>query len=114
MEKEKDEIKLKGRNKGKTLKESTITFLNSYLQKNGHARQVNENKGSNSILHTYKNPGRSLCKGPPGRTRSPGIAYEYITEHPPDSGKKLNTTFYSKLLLKNNTLNFNFLHFINT
>lgn len=115
MKKEKDEIKLKGKNKEKALNESTITLLNSYLQKNGHARQVNEYKGSNSILNPYNNPGRSPCKGPPGRTRSPGIAYDYFTEHPPNSEKKLNTAFNSKpLLLKNKTSKFKFLHFINT
>lgn len=121
MKKEKDEIKLKGKNKEKALNESTITLLNSFLQKNGHARHVNENRQgyenprSNSILNPYNNPGRSPCKGPPGRTRSPGIAYDYFTEHPPNSEKKLNTAFNSKpLLLKNNSSKFKFLHFINT
>ena len=121
MEKDKKEIKLKGRSKEKALNESTATLLNYYLQKNGHARHVNENRQvyetpwSVSILNPYNNPGRSPCKGPPGRTRSPGIDYDYFMEHPPNSEKKLNTAFNSKsLLLKNKASKFNFLHFINT
>lgn len=106
MKKDKNEIKSKGKNKAKKLNESNMTLLTSYLQKNVSTKHVNENRQFYEIPMSVSilNP----CKGPPGRTRSPGIAYDYLTEHPPNSGKKLNTIFNSKpLFLKKTTIHRN-------
>lgn len=104
MKKDKDDIKAKSENNEKVIRESTITTLNVGIQKTEFMRPVNENRAvyerprSVSILNPYKKPRGCPCKGPPGRTRSPGIDYGYFTEHPPSSAEKLKTAFNKKLL----------------
>lgn len=101
MKEEKDEFTKNGRNNEKVLCQAVIHSRKTGILKNGHVKQADENRPvyetprSVSILQPYKKARGSPCKGPPGRTRSPGVDYGYFTEHTPSCGKTKNSAMNS-------------------